>query len=79
MSGWGEMMLGPARSVACDDCGKKVSVRWTALIALVPLLLSMVFGPKTGSFVIVAALTVLGALAMAFIHLVWVPLAPRPD
>lgn len=79
MSSWRKMMLGPARSVACVRCGGAVSVKWTSLFAVIPLLLSIVIGPYMGSLVIAVALAMLGGVAMFLLHLFWVPIAQRSN
>ncbi len=77
MSNWRKMTVGPARSVACGNCGGSVSVSWSAMLGLVPFLLAIVAGPYTGAFAISAALFVVGALAMVLVHLYWVSIVPR--
>tara|TARA_B100001996_G_scaffold43860_2_gene31685 strand:- start:73 stop:339 length:267 start_codon:yes stop_codon:yes gene_type:complete len=32
------LWLGPARRVACENCGKYVSVSWASVIGLIPIL-----------------------------------------
>jgi len=35
MSAMGKFMLGPARSVKCQSCAKRVSVSWASMISIV--------------------------------------------
>lgn len=70
-------VLGPAKSLPCQSCGKAVSVRWAGLFMLIPFfsggLAALALLP---SFFAIAPIAI-GAIAMFVIHAYWVPLVPR--
>jgi len=45
MTQFRKSFLGPARSVACDSCGRKVSVHWLGLSIIIPLLVGIFLKP----------------------------------
>ena len=69
--------LGPARTVACDCCGRRISVSWAGLLAVVPLFAGMLgmvhFGGSWWGIVSAA----LGAVGMFAFHEWLVPLVGR--
>lgn len=71
--------LGPALSVQCKACGKRISVPPTAMLAATPFIFGIFLADFLASYGWhFSALSLLaGFLAMAAIHAVLVPLVPR--
>ncbi|HSD38844.1 MAG TPA: hypothetical protein VLC92_15135 [Rhodocyclaceae bacterium] len=69
--------LGPATSATCQHCGNKVSVPFSAMLAVIPfvagILGSSVIGLVAGKYFVVA----LGFVVMAYVHHRYVPLSGR--
>jgi len=69
--------LGPARSVACQACGKRVSVHWASIFSIIPLIAggigAMLVAPSAWAAVPLLA----GAIGMFALHAYVVPLVPR--
>jgi hypothetical protein len=72
-----KLALGPAVSVLCKSCGKKVSVHYSAMLAVTPFVASILVAPLTGSFVFGACLVAIGIVVMSAWHMWLIPLAPR--
>lgn len=39
---WRRLMLGPAWSVACQNCGGKVGLAWTSIWTIVPFIVAVI-------------------------------------
>jgi ribosomal protein S27E len=71
---WRKMFLGPATSVKCAKCGARVSVPYSAMLAVIPFLIAIVAAQFVGSIVLAGALLVVAVLVMCWIHYKFVPL-----
>jgi hypothetical protein len=71
---WRKMCLGPATSAACANCGTRVSVPYSAMLAVIPFLIAIVAAQFVGSIVLAGALLIVAALVMCWIHYKFVPL-----
>jgi hypothetical protein len=72
-----KMCLGPALPATCKECGQKVGVPYSSMLAVIPLIAVMLVSALTEPFAFEAALWVGGFLVMSIIHVRWVPLEPR--
>jgi DNA-directed RNA polymerase subunit RPC12/RpoP len=72
-----KMWLGPATSTACKNCGKKVSVPFSAMVEVVPFGAAILAAPFLGSISGAVVVVITGLAAMTAIHLYLVPVAPR--
>ena len=72
-----KMWLGPAGRATCKACGKKVSVPYMAMLAVLPVVPAIFGSALVEPFALKAALWIGGFVAMAVIHMRWVPLGPR--
>jgi len=68
------MCLGPATSAKCGNCGGAVSVPWSSMLAVTPLLAAIVMSAFVSSTLVTAALFIVGAAVMAWLHYRYVPL-----
>lgn len=68
-------VLGPAKSLPCQSCGKEVSVHWAGLLMLIPFLGGLGALALLPSLIAIALITI-GVMAMFAIHAYWVPLVP---
>lgn len=68
-------LLGPTRAVPCQSCGKRVSVHWGGIVALVPFFAVLLAGMHFGLPFVVALLA--GMLPMLAGHVFLVPLVKR--
>lgn len=70
-------VLGPAKTLPCQSCGKAVSVHWAGLLMLIPFFLggmgALALLPSLFAMVPIA----IGVMAMFAIHAYWVTLVPR--
>jgi hypothetical protein len=48
------MVLGPATSATCQSCGAKVSVAWSAMFAIVPIIVASLIAPVVAPVVAIA-------------------------
>jgi hypothetical protein len=71
---WRKMCLGPATSAKCDNCGGAVSVPWSSMLAVTPLLLAIAISAFVSSTLGTAAVFIVGAAVMAWLHYHYVPL-----
>jgi hypothetical protein len=71
---WRKMCLGPATSAKCDNCGGAVSVPWSSFFAVSPLLAAIVLSAFVSSTLATAAIILVGAAVMAWLHYRYVPL-----
>ena len=69
--------LGPALSVSCVRCGKRVSVAWLAVGAVVPFIVSVRLALYFGYSWQAALVVLAGAGVMFAVHAFLVPLVPR--
>jgi len=72
-----KVMLGTAATVTCKECGMKVGVPYATMWAMTPFVAAIIASALVDAFAMKAALWVGGFVAMAFIHVRWVPLEPR--
>ena len=72
-----KMWLGPATSTTCRSCGAAVSVPWSAMWAGTPFFAAIVIAAFVSSALVAAALWILGAAAMAWLHFRYVPLIAK--
>lgn len=72
----GKAALGPARSVRCKSCRKRISVHPVSVLIVVPFLAGVGVAWYFKSLMGVAALAV-GAVAMFLLHEYLVPLVRR--
>lgn len=72
-----KMYMGPAISAACRSCGKRVGVPYTAMLAIIPLLVVGPVALAVESHALGAVLLIAGFTAMSYIHMCWIPLEPR--
>ena len=71
-----KLFLGPARSVACAHCGQRVSVSWTAMLAMLPFVV-MVGLTRLLSWPLLVALWLLASAFLFWFHAYRVPLVRR--
>jgi hypothetical protein len=69
-----KMCLGPITSTKCDNCGGAVSVPWSSMLAVTPLLVAIVVAAFVGSTFVTPALLIVSAAVMAWLHYRYVPL-----
>ena len=69
--------LGPALSTSCSHCGKRVSVSWFAMLAVIPAVASIPAARHFGYSWQAALIILVGVGAMFAIHAFLVPLVPR--
>ncbi len=72
-----KMCLGPAVPATCKACGKKVGVPYTAMVAVIPFVGTIIASELVDPFAFKAALLVGGFVVMSFIHMRWMPLERR--
>ena len=72
-----KMCLGPPIPATCKACGRKVGVPYTAMVALVPLLIAIAALSFVDSWAAKAVIWIAGVVAMSAIHMLWIPLQPR--
>lgn len=72
-----KMCLGPVLSTRCRECGEKVGVPGTAMLAFIPFGGAILAAEFAEPFVLKAALWVVGFVLMSVIDMCWVPLEPR--
>ncbi len=78
MTKFRKSFLGPAQSASCKRCGKLVSVPFTAMLAVIPFLLSIIVASLFASSSWVVAASLIGGFAsMTYIHVFIFPLVPR--
>jgi hypothetical protein len=72
MTIWGKLRLGPATSVKCLSCGRRVSVSWWAFFALFIALFAAyrAVGPQPGVLVFVVIAVVSSLFLAAYCYLV---------
>jgi len=71
---WRKMFLGPAASVKCTNCGSRISVPYSAMLAVAPFAIAIAAAQVVGSIAIAGTVLVIGALVMCWIHYQFVPL-----
>jgi hypothetical protein len=69
--------LGPAWPATCTLCGKKVGVPYIGMLAVIPLIAGVLGSDLVEPLALKAGLWVGGAVAMATVHMLWVPLERR--
>jgi hypothetical protein len=69
-----KLSLGPAKSVPCRNCGRRLRVSYGSLIGLIPFLAAIVWSVFLHAFVAKVLVWLAGILVMGAIHLFWVPL-----
>jgi len=69
--------LGPALSASCAHCGKRVSVAWLAVGAVVPFIVSIRLALYFGYSWQAALVVLVGVCVMFAVHAFLVPLVPR--
>ena len=68
-------MLGPARSTTCVACGERISVGWSAMWIVAPILAGLWFGQAAGINLWVIMLAVL--VVSTVLYWYFVPLVKR--
>lgn len=66
--------LGPGRAIACESCGKPVTIHSMAVFAAVPAVLGGLMALKSGSLLIGFAAIVGGLIVMGLIQTFLIPL-----
>ena len=74
MALWRKMCLGPATAATCQNCGTRLSVPYTSMLAVIPFLIAIVAAQILGSTVTAVVVLVIGALVMSWLHYQFVPL-----
>jgi Flp pilus assembly protein TadB len=74
---WRKMCLGPATLAKCGNCGRAVSVPWSAIWAGTPFFAAIVIATFVSSTLVAAALWILGAAVMAWLYSRYVPLIAK--
>jgi len=74
---WRKQVLGPATSATCPGCGGKVGVPMAAILSATPFFAALIAFQFIESFALGAAVLVVGAVAMAWLHQTYVPLIPK--
>ncbi len=79
MTKFRKSFLGPAQSASCKRCGKLVSVSFTAMLAVIPFLLSILVASlfASSSWVVAACSLIGGFASMTYMHVFLFPLVPR--
>ena len=77
ISGLRKLCLGPATYATCSACGAHVSVPVASLFATAPFIAAVLLTMWSGSILISAAALIAGFLAMAFLHIQYVPLVTK--
>ena len=77
MSWLRKSFLGPALSSPCSHCGKRVSVPWLAVGAVVPFVVGIRLAVYLGYSWQAALVVLAGVGAMFAVHAFLVPLVPR--
>jgi hypothetical protein len=72
MTIWGKLSLGPAHSVKCLSCGRRVGISWWAFVALFIAMFAAyrVAGPQPGALVFVVIAVVSSLFIAAYYYLV---------
>ena len=74
----GKAFLGPARSVKCRGCGKRVSVSWWSVVAAGgAIVLAFTVFSATDNLVAAALVFVVGQVFAMLLHSLWAPIVPR--
>jgi len=71
------MLLGPATSAKCGNCGGAVSVPFSSIWTVAPLLVAIVIAGFVSSTLVTAALLIGGAAVTAWLHFRYVPLIAK--
>ena len=74
---WRKQVLGPASSMACPKCGARLSVPFSALWTLAPLVLAFAASQLIESIALSAILILLGFVAMSWLHHKYAPLIDK--
>ena len=71
-----KLFLGPAVAIACAHCGQRVSVAWTAMLAVIPFVVMVVLTPSL-SWPVLIALWLFATAFLFWFHTYRVPLVRR--
>ena len=69
-------VLGPAKTLPCQSCGKAVSVHWAGLLMLIPFFLGGLATLALLPTLLAIVPITIGVMVMFAIHTYWVPLVP---
>jgi len=72
-----KLWLGPAIPATCNECTKKVGVPYTALLALIPLIVAYPLSGMVEPFIFKAIIGASGLFITSIIYIYWVPLEAR--
>jgi len=77
IAAWRKQFLGPARSIACDACGGRVSVPMSSLLAALPIVAGILLGSQFGNPAALWISVAIGVAMTVLIHTKFVPLVKR--
>lgn len=73
----GKLFLGPALSMDCNVCGKKIGVPFTAVLAIIPFLAALQLSSHIESNTLIIALLAAIIIVTAILYIRCIPLRPR--
>lgn len=73
-----KLLLGPARTKECANCGAKLSVPYYSLLTVIPFVLCITLSPNMPQQTIFVAVLV-GFIIMSFLHIKFIPLILRKN
>jgi hypothetical protein len=74
---WRKQLLGPAIAMTCPECGGKVGVPMSSLLAILPFVVAFVAAQYLNSTVASYALLIAGFLVMACLFHFYIPLIKK--
>jgi hypothetical protein len=79
---WRKLCLGPALPTKCRECGKKVGVPYSSMLAVVPFVVAIliswyIFLYTDYSLLYILLSLIIGNIIMFFLYLKWVTLIPK--
>ena len=69
--------MGPAVPTKCKQCGKKVGVPYTAMLAVIPFLIGIGIFYFSSNIIFKIISIIIGILLMSIIHMKYVPLISK--
>jgi hypothetical protein len=72
-----KLCMGPAEPIRCIQCGQRIGVRWTAMLALVPLAISIMLVAFVNELSARGLIVMVGVVTMGFVHAKLVSIVPR--
>lgn len=77
ISTWRKLWMGPLWPARCEQCGKKVGVTHSSIIAVIPLAVAVGVGPFIPDFLLRWIVLLVGIILMFVIHIKYVQLVAK--